>query len=92
MGAFMSDNTIFSVVIMIIFAILGYIMKKLDFSFVTFIIGFVLGPMLELSLQQAMGISGNNLWILVQRPVSFGFLILTGIIIWRIWKSKKKMV
>jgi len=91
-GAFMSDNTIFAVMIMIIFAILGYIMKKLDFSFVAFIIGFVLGPMLELSIQQTMGISGNNLWILVQRPVSLGFLILTGVVIWRIYRSKKKLV
>jgi putative tricarboxylic transport membrane protein len=89
-GAYMADNSLFAVGLMIIFAILGYFMKKLDFSFVTFIIGFVLGPILELSLRQTLVISKNNPMILLERPVSLILLILTVLSIWRLgFRSKK---
>lgn len=89
-GAYMADNSLFAVALMIIFAILGYFMKKLDFSFVTFIIGFVLGPILELSLRQTLIISKNDPMILLERPVSLVFLILTVLSIWRLgFRSKK---
>jgi putative tricarboxylic transport membrane protein len=90
-GAYIADASLVAVGLMIFFAILGYFMKKLDFSFVTFIIGFVLGPMLELSLQQTLAISRNNPLIFIQRPISLGFLILTAVFIWRtISRSRKK--
>ena len=90
-GAYVADNSLFAVGLMLFFAILGYFMKKLEFSFVTFIIGFVLGPMFELSLQQTLAISRNNPFILIQRPISLAFLILTAVSIWRtVRRSKKK--
>jgi putative tricarboxylic transport membrane protein len=76
---------------MIAFAVLGYFMKKLEFSFVTFIIGFVLGPMFEMSLQQTLIISRNNILILFQRPIALVFIILTVVFVLRvISRSGKK--
>jgi len=89
-GAYMADNSLFAVALMIIFAILGYFMKKLDFSFVTFIIGFVLGPILELSLRQTLILSKNNPMMLLNRPVSLAFLILTAFSIWKLGFRQKK--
>jgi putative tricarboxylic transport membrane protein len=37
---------------MIAFAVLGYVMHRFDYSRVTFLIGFVIGPQFELSLRQ----------------------------------------
>lgn len=89
-GAYMADNSVFAVGVMLVFAIIGYVMKKLDYSFVTFIIGFVLGPMFELSLQQTLAISRNNPLILLQRPISLGFLIFTAYFIFRTTRRKKR--
>ena len=82
----------FAVGVMLVFSILGYLMKKLDFSFMTFIIGFVLGPILELSLRQTLIISKNNPMILFEHPISLAFLVLTVISIWRLgFRSKGLM-
>ena len=89
-GAYMADNSLFAVGIMIGFAVLGYFMKKLNFSFVTFIIGFVLGPMFELSLQQTLVLSKNNIFTMAQRPIAAVFLVLTLVFVWRSSRRKPK--
>lgn len=76
-GAFVEESSFFSVGIMFVCAVLGVLMKKYDFSFVTFIIGFVLGPMFEYSLQQVLSASQGNLMIFFQRPVSAVVVVLT---------------
>src|SRR3546814_9499070 len=43
-GAYMEGGGMFSVYLMIGFGLVGYFMKKLDYSFVTFLVGYVLGP------------------------------------------------
>jgi len=91
-GIYLTGNSLFSVGIMFIFAFLGYLMKKLNFSFMTFIIGFVLGPILELSLRQSLIMSRNNPMILLNHPISLAFLILTVISIWKLGFGSKKFL
>ena len=50
----------------------------------TFIIGFVLGPMFEMSLQQTLVMSRNNIFIMFQRPIALAFILLTIIFVWRV--------
>jgi len=90
-GAFISESSIFGVLVMVIFAAAGYLMRKLQLSFVNFIIGFVLGPMVELSIQQTLTMSRNNPVILLKRPIAVGFFIATGVFLWRASRRKKKI-
>lgn len=90
-GAYIADNSLFAVGVMIGFAILGYFMKKLEFSFVTFIIGFVLGPMFEMSLQQTLIMSRNNIFIMFQRPIALLFIVLTVLFVWRVIRRSGKL-
>jgi len=90
-GAYIADSSLFAVGVMIIFAVLGYFMKKLDFSFVTFIIGFVLGPMFEMSLQQTLVMSRNNIFIMFQRPIALAFMLLTILFVWRVVRRSTRM-
>ena len=89
-GAYISEGTIFGVLVMILFAAAGYFMRKFQLSFVNFIIGFVLCPMLELSIQQTLTMSRNNPLIMLERPIALGFLVVTGIFLWRVNRRKKK--
>jgi len=91
-GAYMANNSIFNVYMMFGFAFLGFLLKKLKISFITFIIGFVLTPMLELSFQQTLIMSRNNPFIVLQRPISCGFIILTAFFIWRMAKKPAKKI
>jgi putative tricarboxylic transport membrane protein len=83
-GAYMEGGGMFSVYLMLAFGFVGYFMKKLDFSFVTFLIGFVLGPMTELSLRQAIIITRGDPLALVDHPVAVAFLLLALFSVWRL--------
>jgi len=90
-GAYIEDNTLFAVVIMLIFGIAGYFMKKLDFSFVTFLVGFVLGPMFEFSLLQTLNVSMNNPMVIFDRPIALVILAFTLVFLcWGLFSGKAK--
>ncbi len=89
-GSYIGDNIVFYVYIMIFFTLIGYLMKKLKFSFVTFIIGFVLGPMFELSLNQTLVLSDNGIWILFTQPIACAIMICSAVTIVRNYYRYKK--
>ncbi len=64
-------------VLIIVFGFVGYFMRKLAFPYVTFIIGFILGPLLENSMNQMLVMSGNDLTILVTKLISLALVILS---------------
>jgi Luciferase-like monooxygenase len=80
----LEGSGMFSVYLMLLFAFFGYFMKKFDFSFVTFLIGFILGPMAELSLRQAMIITDGKITSLTNHPIALLFLALAALSIWRL--------
>jgi len=75
-GAYLSEGSLFAVWLIIIFGVVGYLMRKLDFPYVTFIIGFILGPLLEASMNRMLVISGNNPLIMFTKPISLVIMIL----------------
>ncbi len=82
-GAYMDTNTLFSIYVMLGFALLGYFARKLDFSFVTFLIGFVIGPNLELTFRQSLQILDHDVMRLPAHPIAIGFAVLTVVtVIW----------
>lgn len=81
-GAYLEGSGMFSVYLMLVFAFIGYFMKKYDFSFITFLIGFILGPIAELSLRQAMIITDGKISSLTNHPIAILFLVFAAISIW----------
>ena len=63
-------------------AVVGFFARKLDFSFVTFLIGFVIGPNLELSFRQSLQLLDHNALNLLQHPIALVFLVLTVVVAW----------
>ncbi len=59
------------------FALLGYIFLKLGCEGAPFILGFVLGPLMEENLRRSMVISGGDPSIFVKRPISLGLILAT---------------
>lgn len=89
-GAYVSSGSMFGVGIMLIFAILGYFMRKLQFPFIIFLIGFILGPMFERSLRHTVILFDDPIVLATQHPI---LPILTGLglyFAWRSTRAKKK--
>ena len=90
-GVFASTNSLFALYVMIIFAVIGYFMKKFDYSFVAFLIGFVLAPEFEVSFRSYLLISqGDPIGQLIERPIGLVFCIMTIIAIVRIGRSEHR--
>lgn len=82
-GAYMEGGGMFGVYLMLVFGVVGYFMKKFDYSFVTFVVGYVLGPMAELTIRQSLIISDSNPAVLIDHPIAVVFLALAVFSIWR---------
>ena len=92
-GVFASTNSLFSLYIMIIFAVIGYLMKKFDYSFVAFLIGFVLAPEFEVSFRSFFLVAqGYPIGFLIQRPIAMLFCVITVLSVVRIvWTEHQKL-
>jgi putative tricarboxylic transport membrane protein len=83
-GAYLITQSMFAVGLMVGFAILGYLMRKLDFSVVAFIIAFILGPLFEDALRQTLVLFGDSPERLLTRPIAILFVVMTGYSVWRL--------
>jgi putative tricarboxylic transport membrane protein len=89
-GAYSSENSLFGVQVALVFAVLGYFMRKLDFSFATFLIGFALGRQFELFFRQTVILFQDQPLQLFFHPIADAFVLLTIVSLWRIGRQKKR--
>ena len=75
-GVYALNNNAVDVAVMLIFGVVGFLLRRLGFSVACFIIGLVLGPIAELSLRQGLILADGNLLDLVTRPMTAVLLIL----------------
>lgn len=68
-GAYVSAGSMFGVGIMLIFAVVGYFMRKLEIPFIVFLIGFILGPMFERSLRHTVILFDDPVSVSLQHPL-----------------------
>jgi putative tricarboxylic transport membrane protein len=80
-GAYSVNYSVIDVLIMIVFGVVGYLMKKFGYEGAPLILAYVLGPMLETSLRQSLTISSGSFTIFVTRPICAGGLVLALILI-----------
>lgn len=76
-GAYTVNNATFDIGVMLIFGVLGYLMRKYNYEGASFTLAYVLGPMLETSLRQSLLMSKGSFFIFFTRPIASGAMILT---------------
>jgi putative tricarboxylic transport membrane protein len=64
------------IVIMIIFGIVGYLMKKFKYEAAPLILAFVLSPLLENALRQSLLMSHGSFSIFFTRPISLILMVV----------------
>lgn len=77
-GVFSAGGTM-AVCVAVVFGFVGYYLRRLDFDLGLLILAYVLGPILERSLRQALTISGGDARILVGDMLSVGLLAAAAI-------------
>lgn len=89
-GMLLQGYGTFGLIILMGFALLGYLMKKFDYSFVTFLVAFIITPMLELNLRQSIILSRGDWSILLNRPIALFFIVCTLLaLIMLAWRTVK---
>lgn len=93
-GTYALNNSLFDVMLMFIFGIIGYIMVRFKFPVAPMVIAKILAQMAELGLRQIFLISrGNWLAFLLNKPLSLILLLIAalslGSAIYRDFKTRR---
>jgi putative tricarboxylic transport membrane protein len=75
-GAYSIDNNVTGVLLMNIFGLVGYFLKRYEFPGAPLILALVLGPLFENSLRRSLMLSHGSAMIFFTRPLSAVFLII----------------
>ena len=89
-GVFVATNSFFDIFAMLGFGVLGYVMVKSGFPVAPLLIGFILGPLIEVGLRQSMIMSRGGLDIFFTRPISAVFLALAALTVLTVaWRERR---
>lgn len=91
-GALAPRGLLTDVVVMLLFAAFGYVMKKLEYPVMGFILGFILGNLVDREFVKSFLLFSDDPLVLLGRPAFVVLLVLTfGSIVWptlvKIFKS-----
>jgi putative tricarboxylic transport membrane protein len=75
-GVYTVNNSVFDIYLMVIFGLVGYLMKKFSFEPAPLAMAFVLSPILESSFRQSLSLSGGSFTIFFNRPISLVCMVL----------------
>lgn len=92
-GAYTQNNRMFDVYCILGFGIMGYVMKLMDISPSALIMGYILGPIVELYFRRSMQSSNGNLTPMFTRPISLVFVILAAVsLLWAMTPAVRSMI
>ncbi len=96
LGAYSVNNSVFDVLIMTLFGVIGYLLKKMDFPLAPAVLTLILGPMLERSLRTSLEMSQGSFSIFLESPVAVVFLVLTAVVLiapsFSFFRKKKQLL
>jgi putative tricarboxylic transport membrane protein len=91
-GSYTTNNNPYDIIIMTIFGVIGYVMKKLDYEAAPLVLALVLGPIMENAVRRSLVISDGDVTVFFTRPISAFFLIAGLLILFSPLFLKKKRV
>jgi putative tricarboxylic transport membrane protein len=80
-GSYSVNNNIGDGIVMWVFGILGYLLKKFDYEAAPLVLALVIGPMMEEALRQSLILSAGSFAIFIERPISAGFIFAAALLL-----------
>ncbi len=90
-GGYAPTKDMHDVWLMLIFGVVGYLMRKLDYPLAPAVLAIVLGPLAEASMRQSLIMNQGGFDIFILRPISGSILLVTFILlVWPAWKAARR--
>lgn len=90
LGSYCANNNILDILIMVLFGVLGYVLKKFKYPLAPMVVGFILSPMLELYLRRSL-MKTQGAWLpILSSPVAAVCCVMTVVTILLTIRSKLK--
>jgi len=83
-GAYAVASGLFEVGMMLVFAVIGYFMKKGDVPAAPMLMALIMGPMMEKNLYQALNLAHGDLSIFIRRPIAatlLGVIVVMSVVV-----------
>ena len=74
-GVYSLDQSMLDVWILLIFGVVGYVMRRLGFAVAPVAIGLILGKMVEVNLQNSLKILEGQWWLIPAQPLAALFFV-----------------
>lgn len=92
-SGFAVRNSFFDVFLFFIFGLIGWFLRRAEFSLISFMIGLIMGKQLDLEIYRYVAMFGSDLTVFLKRPIAAGLLaiiiITLGLNLYRALKSKR---
>lgn len=76
-GSYSFSNNMFNVYVLMFFGIVMYLLQKIGFPGAPFVLGIVLGSLLEGNLKNSLVLSGGSWLIFFKRPICVAIIFIT---------------
>jgi putative tricarboxylic transport membrane protein len=80
-GSFSLQARLFDVSIMIVFGILGFLLREMDYPMAPLVLGIILGDILDKNLRRALVLSDGSITPFFTRPICLALFIITLLVI-----------
>jgi putative tricarboxylic transport membrane protein len=81
-GSYVATFSIFQMALALVFGVLGFFLRRQNYSTVSLLLGFILGPDLEQYLRRSLALSDGNPMVFLTSFDSLFFLVLTALFVY----------
>ena len=90
-GTYTVNNSVFDIWLVVLFGMLGYVMRIFEWPAAPLLLGFVLGPMMESHFRRALLLSRGDFATFVDSPIAATAMALTVVVIlWGMWSTHRR--
>ncbi|MEM9783149.1 MAG: tripartite tricarboxylate transporter permease [Pseudomonadota bacterium] len=75
-AVYAQDGGFIAIWVVLIFGVIGYVLRRLEISILPFVIGFLLSPQLEELIRGGFSASGGDPYFLLKSPIAVTFLVM----------------
>src|SRR5690606_34341683 len=78
LGTVGANPSSFELGVLLVFGLMGYVLRRFDYPLAPVVVGLILGPLAEQQLRRALAISQGDPSVLIQSPISAVLLSLAA--------------
>ncbi len=79
-GSYSISNNLWDVVVMVVFGVVGYVLRRYEYEEAPLLLAFILGPMIETNFKQSLIMADGEFSIFLTRPISAAALGISALL------------